>query len=197
MEGSPESEFKYSRVLESVYVFFLRPNNNYQSVNLFAAPTFELDSANDGLQLSFNEWISLNSFVARLFADRLAQLGNFAIFELRNGLEEDDEDTKQVPVAEARIRTACEWVTKGGLLLLQESLNNTFRDSPGGPNQGTPYRPGVLFKGIKGFNLERWGFWKRRFAELRREHESLKDDIDKALTEMDRVEALIASKSLD
>lgn len=134
--------------------------------------------------------------MARLFANRLAQLGNFAIFELRNGLEEDDEETKQIPVAEARIRTVCEWVTQSGVRLLQESLNNTFRDSPEGPNQGTPYRPGVLFKGTNGFSLERWGFWKRRLTELRRDHEALQDDIEAAVAEMERVEASIATMSL-
>ena len=31
---------------------------------------------------------------------------------------------------------------------------------------GTPFRAGPLFGGVKGFNLERWGFWKRRLVDL-------------------------------
>lgn len=132
-----------------------------------------------------DEWLNLNSFIARLFNGLVVGFANFAIFELRNGLEEDD-DVPQ-PIADARIRVACEWVIQSRWRLLQLSLLNSRSTEPEDATHGSPYRGGALYSGTRGFNLERWGFWKRRLAELRKDVGDIAP-IDEALEMMTAAE---------
>jgi hypothetical protein len=60
-------------------------------------PTFELDTEDDR-DFTLDEWLNLNSFVARLFSTTVGGFGNFAIWELRNGLEENEYDMGPVSI---------------------------------------------------------------------------------------------------
>ncbi|CAG9939953.1 unnamed protein product [Clonostachys rosea f. rosea IK726] len=116
----------------------------------WTGPTFELD-AEDDREFTQPEWLNLNSFIVRLFNAQGKWFGNFAIWELRNGLEEDASDAGSAAAADARVLVASEWIKKSGVRLWNESVL-------GG---------GSLFLGTRGFNIERWGFCKRRLVELR------------------------------
>lgn len=125
-----------------------------------------------------DEWIQLNSFVGRL-AERFFPFG---LWEMRVGLEgPPDEDDEEAPalITNMRILVAAEWVIQGGRWLLRQSLLNDLQEDT--PNSNL-WRAGPLFHGDKGFNLERWGFWKRRFMEVRRDAlEPTQKQIDEAL----------------
>ncbi|QYS95712.1 hypothetical protein H0G86_002988 [Trichoderma simmonsii] len=106
------------------------------------------------------QWLSLNSFAARLLGASVSDWTNFAIWELRDGLEE------QLSTDEARdthLITASEWITQAGQVLYKETKNSVELDS-----QATQaLSPGSLIDGTKsGFNEERWSFWKQRLEEL-------------------------------
>ena len=58
---------------------------------------------------AIREWISLNSFAARMFGTKLQSWDNFAIWELRSGLEEPPLSTPSAK--ETSLATACEWIT--------------------------------------------------------------------------------------
>jgi len=118
----------------------------------------------------------------------------FAIWELRNGLEENDEEMGPKKIAEARVQVASEWIIQGARLLLRESLRNSLSAEPEDATHGSPYRGGSLYSGTRGHNLERWGFWKRRLLELR-ENVCIQVSIDEAAKEMADTE-LEASKHL-
>lgn len=60
-------------------------------------PTFELD-AEDDRDFTFDEWLNLNSIVARLFSTIVEGFVIFALWELRSGLEEDEEDMGPISV---------------------------------------------------------------------------------------------------
>lgn len=151
-------------------------------------PTFELD-AEDDREFTQSEWLNLNSFIARLFNLKGERFGNFAIWELRNGLEEDASDAGSAAVANARVRIASEWVRRSGVRLWNESVQCTFSNEIEDRTHGSPYRGGPLFSGTRGFNLERWGFWKRRLVELRKDIDvSLQFVIDEAVQTMSVIE---------
>jgi hypothetical protein len=120
---------------------------------------------------------------------------NFAIWELRNGLEENEQEMGPEAIAEARIRVASEWIIQGARHLLGESLRNSLSTEPEDATHGSPYGGGSLYSGTGGYNLERWGFWKRRLVESRKDvSESIQLSIDEAVKKMTETE-LEASKN--
>ncbi|KAL7907126.1 hypothetical protein GGI35DRAFT_481683 [Trichoderma velutinum] len=106
------------------------------------------------------QWLSLNSFAARLLSASVQSWTNFAIWELRDGLEEP------LSTDEARdtyLITASEWITQAGQVLYDETKNSTQLESQAAQS----LRPGSLIEGTEsGFNEERWGLWKKRLEEL-------------------------------
>ncbi|CAI6095059.1 unnamed protein product [Clonostachys chloroleuca] len=71
------------------------------------SPTFELDAEDNG-EFTLPEWLNLNSPIARVFNAKGKRFGNFAIWELRNGLEEDASDAGSAAAADARVLVAAE-----------------------------------------------------------------------------------------
>ncbi|KAK3349684.1 hypothetical protein B0T25DRAFT_458142, partial [Lasiosphaeria hispida] len=106
-------------------------------------------------------WLNLNSFVARLFGSGAIVWGDFPIWQLRQGLENDLAEVKgDCSPAEAvdnGVAVASSWLTHPGLALLELSRRSLAQVCSRGSSL-----PGHL-----GFSLERWGFWKRRLGELR------------------------------
>ncbi|KUJ11267.1 uncharacterized protein LY89DRAFT_240890 [Mollisia scopiformis] len=121
------------------------------------SPVFQIDDDDDGGAFTLDEWLNLNSFLARLGEDFIS----FGLWELRNGMEGRSAEEMFTPkaVANARILVAAEWIIRGGRGLLRESLLNALSHEP---TSGKPWAGGPLFPGARGFNLERWRFWKRR-----------------------------------
>lgn len=108
---------------------------------------------------------------------------------MRNGLEEDTHDAGAASVADTRVRVASEWICRSGARLWEESVLGTFSDEPEDASHGRPYRGGPLFHGMRGFNLERWGFWKRRFIKLRKDADvSIQNLIDETVRTMSKIE---------
>ncbi|TVY32742.1 hypothetical protein LSUB1_G007514 [Lachnellula subtilissima] len=155
------------------------------------SPVFQLDDDDDGGEFSLDEWLNLNSFVARLGKEFLG----FGLWELRGGLEgpqaEETETSAPAAVVNTRVLVATEWIIRGGRGLLRESLLNSLSHEP---SSGKPWNGGPLFRGGRGFNLERWGFWKRRLGELRKDAvESSQKAIGEAVELMTELEAEAAN----
>jgi hypothetical protein len=77
---------------------------------------------------------------------------------------------------------------------LQKSLLNFLSTEPENESHESPYRGGPLYSGAKGFGLERWGFWKRRLTESRKDvSESGLVSVDEAMEKMAKVEMEVAN----
>lgn len=69
--------------------------------------------------------------------------------------------------------------------LFLESLENWLTE----PRRGGPYQDGSLFLGTSEFTLKRWGFWKRRFGDLRGGYgDAIRELIDEAVKVMGVIE---------
>jgi hypothetical protein len=155
-------------------------------------PSFALDGKVDG-KFALDEWLNLNSFIARLFGGLVRGFMGFAVWVMRYGLEEDSRHMGSESISDTRIHVACEWIKQGGQRLLRESLLNSLSIKPENANHGSSSARGSLYTGIGGFNLERWVFWKRRLTELRKGvGASIHAPIDEAITTMTVVEKLVA-----
>lgn len=108
-----------------------------------------------------DEWLNLNSFNARLFGSGLTRWYNFAIWQLREGLEDvlgpDSHEN------DCKIAVASEWIIQAGPKLLRETLLNEDITEA----EKRAYSGGELWTGLSGLNTERWEFWRRRLAEVK------------------------------
>lgn len=130
------------------------------------------------------EWVSLNSFAARVLGGSLQSWENFAIWELRDSLEEDPASST---ARDAHLATASQWFIYAGKVLYDLSRNPTELDEASARALTT----GKLLDAKPGFSEERWKFWRQRLAELVKETQSkeLKETVDKALDEIKSLEA--------
>ncbi|KEY66858.1 hypothetical protein S7711_05212 [Stachybotrys chartarum IBT 7711] len=130
------------------------------------------------------EWVSLNSFAARVLGGSLQSWENFAIWELRASLEEDPASST---ARDAHLATASQWFIYAGKVLYDLSRNPTELDEASARALTT----GKLLDAKPGFSEERWKFWRERLAELVKETESkeLRETVDKAIDEIKSQEA--------
>lgn len=157
----------------------------------YIGPTFEPED-DDDQAFSELEWLNLNSFVARLFKSDIVNWYSFPIWEIKLGLESPINE--EAAAVNTRVRVASEWIIQSARRFLRESLLNTCSDKPEGGSHGYPYSGGPLYTGVSGYNLERWGLWKRRLGELRKESdEDVHGMIDEAIQAMVAVEKEVAS----
>lgn len=108
------------------------------------------------------------------------------------------EDDESIPPAlfDARVRVVCEWIIRSSSRILEDSLLSIHTETPK-ENQGDPYGTGPLFPGSGGFNLERWGWWKRRLVEIRENpYGSVHTEIDEAVRKMTETEIGLGSQKL-
>ena len=107
------------------------------------------------------EWISLNSFAARLFGSGLQSWDNLAIWELRSGLEEPPLSTPSAK--ETSLTTACEWIEHAGEELYKQGHAGRRLEAM----EERALKPGQLFSsGKPGLSDERWRFWRERIGVL-------------------------------
>ena len=129
-----------------------------------ADPTLEtVEGQESDDEYPYNEWLNLNSFNARLFGAGLVEWESFIIWQMRQALEEDLSPTSST-ATDLRLSVASEWAIHAGRALLRKCLAER-RDVTEDDKRSRG--PGPLFTGHGALNLERWGFWKRRFEELR------------------------------
>ncbi|RMZ74407.1 Involucrin repeat [Pyrenophora seminiperda CCB06] len=136
-------------------------------------------------------WANMNFFYARVTQEKIRDLSFYAIFALRMALETplaDDAESTVAQQHDAHVPAAAAWISGCG--------HNLFRKeqdlSPSDPKQGNPARGGALWKGIPGFNKERWALWKERFAavaEMQGIKESTRVVAKDAVEGMERSEA--------
>lgn len=166
-------------------------------VHLPTGPTFKAvdqSSASGGHEsFSLDEWLNLNAFVARVFREVQPSFRTFGIWELRSGLEGDvtkDDEGKPLPQAsiETLVRVAAEWIIRAGDKLWKESLLGVWAEESA--STGRAYIGGKLIPATRGLNLERWGFWKRRFAEVCEvvKEDAARDAVRQALEHMTALE---------
>ncbi|KAK1763834.1 hypothetical protein QBC33DRAFT_548713 [Phialemonium atrogriseum] len=130
------------------------------------------------------EWVNQNSFASRLFGARLTSWPILGLWQLRASLEEPGSG----PALDSRVSATCEWVVHAGRLLLGECRADAALDQA----EARAQRPGSLYEGKAGFNMDRWGFWKRRFAELGAEDGINAEVKDLARSATETMEALEA-----
>ncbi|PTB77829.1 hypothetical protein M440DRAFT_1421569 [Trichoderma longibrachiatum ATCC 18648] len=144
-------------------------------------PDFE-GSPEDAAKIA--EWLSLNSFAARLLGASAAFWTNFALWELRDGLEEplSNEEAR-----DTHLTTASEWMIRAGKVLYDEVRKNVELDE----HDVRALAPGSLFEGgSPGSSQQRWTFWKKRLQELSAEAGAeAKTRTQKALEVMESLEA--------
>ncbi|KYK55149.1 hypothetical protein DCS_07111 [Drechmeria coniospora] len=108
---------------------------------------------------SIAEWISLNSFAARVFGAKLQSWDNFAIWEMRSGLEEPPRETTSAK--DASLATACEWIAHAGEALHEQGRQGRTLDAM----EQRALKPGTLFRSDRsGLGDERWRFWRERIG---------------------------------
>ncbi|KAI8300355.1 hypothetical protein K4K59_001684 [Colletotrichum sp. SAR11_240] len=97
------------------------------------------------------------------------------------------------PEAVTRVAVAAEFFIQAAPVILKQSLT-WYDGDPVDDSIQRIFRAGPLFPGTFGFNLERWGFWKRRLGELRSllGDEEVEKNVDEALGKMSAVEVSIA-----
>lgn len=115
------------------------------------------DSDNAKIQ----EWISLNSFAARIFGANLQTWVNLAIWEFRSGLEEPPLSSQAAK--DTALATACEWITHAGKALHEQGRQVQQLDAM----ERRALKPGKLFEsGEPGLSDERWRFWRERMGVM-------------------------------
>jgi hypothetical protein len=137
-----------------------------------------------------SKWLSLNSFVARLKREDLIYGTYFAIWQLRDAVEEENPVRE---VANCKISVACEWIIRSGIELYREALN--------GVTQGdeSVMSSGPLYKGQLGLCPERWLFWKSRLSNVSMDEvdEEVVKMAQQAVGEMERVERVMKKHAMD
>ncbi|KAH6605692.1 hypothetical protein Trco_004845 [Trichoderma cornu-damae] len=122
--------------------------------------TPEFDNNSPQQATTIAQWVSLNSFAARLLGSSVQSWTNFALWELRDALEEPPP-TEQAK--DMRLTTASEWIEHAGLQLEREGRKGTQLDE----HDARALGPGSLLEGAdSGFSKERWRFWGARLEEL-------------------------------
>lgn len=113
----------------------------------------EKDKAN------IQEWVSLNSFAARLLGASLQDWINFAVWELRAGLE---EPLSTAAAKDMHLTTASEWLLHAGKVLHAEGAKAKKLED----HEARVLASGSLLKDQSGATPQRWEFWKQRLAVL-------------------------------
>lgn len=114
-------------------------------------------------------WANVNAFIARITQAGLAGFWMYAIWALRDALEEEhlDYDLRHKPekaakLLDAFIPAAAVWIIVMGRELWEKDEDLT----PKSRNEGDPARGGKLWKGKSAFCKERWDLWATRFEAL-------------------------------
>ncbi|KAF2965658.1 hypothetical protein GQX73_g7920 [Xylaria multiplex] len=103
----------------------------------------------------FTRWKNQNSFVARLTSAFFDPGSTFPIWQLRTALEEPPTNG---PAEECRLWVACEWVIRCSRII--------HKNMDSGLSDDAAFSTGSLCRDVPHFSIDRWNFWKKRFAEI-------------------------------
>ncbi|EPQ57540.1 hypothetical protein GLOTRDRAFT_74409 [Gloeophyllum trabeum ATCC 11539] len=127
-----------------------------------------------GEGMGAGEWANVNAFAARLSAGGVCDFVLYAIWSVRDALEEERAEGALVPGAGV-------WFLYAGRAIWESA-----------EEYGRAGRGGVVWTGKSGFCKERWGLWKKRFGEVVRDGgvgEEARAMARQAVEAMERVEA--------
>ncbi|KAF2131158.1 hypothetical protein P153DRAFT_313563 [Dothidotthia symphoricarpi CBS 119687] len=124
-------------------------------------------SADEGSvsQIEIDAWANVNMFFARITLKDIQDLSLYAIWMMREALEEvkqDDERTTAAQKLDMSVPAAAMWIFGMGKALFHKEKDLT----PSNSLEGNPARGGELWKGKGEFSKKRWALWKDRFAEI-------------------------------
>lgn len=114
-------------------------------------------------QVEIDAWTNVNFFFARVTAEGLLDLSMYAIWTMRQALEEEQQDDVEGTAAQkynVYVPAAAAWVLGFGRTLYRKEKDLTPTDR----KYGNPAKGGPLWKGKAEFSKERWALWKERFA---------------------------------
>lgn len=147
---------KYNYLYESLTDFGMASRAVYNDIPV----------AHDGfLEIECTAWANLNCFFAGITHKGIYDFSMYAIWALREALENDLQDDAEATVAQkydAYIPAASAWLIEAGRTLYTKEVDLTPTDA----KQGNPARGGELWKGKAEFSKERWSFWKERFVQI-------------------------------
>jgi len=112
----------------------------------------------------FNKWKNLNGVLALMSNEGLVAGTYLALTCLTLGLEQENVVTSKTKKGvktqlEIHLPIAALWVATSASYLYKLSVTEACLDEAG--------RESTTWKGAKGYSLERWAFWKERFAALK------------------------------
>lgn len=133
------------------------------------------------------KWVNYHLFTARLIAANLLDGHYLALTLIVEALEKEapllDLDSEQ----ESNIRAAAQYF----IYAAKNMLHNPFQDKANATAYSTSWGDSSeLWKGDKGFSLERWNFWKTRFGEIR-----VMEELDEETREASRRAEVAMDKS--
>lgn len=114
-------------------------------------------------EIEIDAWANVNFFFASITAEGLQDLSLFAIWTMRDALENDLQDDVEGTAAQkynVYVPAAAAWIFGSGQFLYRKEKDLTPTDR----KQGNPAKGGELWKGKAEFSKERWAFWKERLA---------------------------------
>ncbi|KAF5855118.1 hypothetical protein ETB97_009862 [Aspergillus alliaceus] len=142
----------------------------------WVSPTYD---NNTPTSEEIKEWINLNAFAARLLQLDTISWAVYALWELRDALEQPCDGD----ILECNVVAAAQWIKYSGRALYTSATN----EDEGNDNFSAVNGP--LYEGSPVLCLERWRFWKRRFGELGDQAQANAKQIAwKARTEMEAIE---------
>lgn len=120
---------------------------------------------------SVEGWTSLNAFVARVDQLQLSSFDDYAIWAMRSSVEAAAPEDSELDTTDSYVPPATTWILYGGEKVWERSQAGL---------EGTPStRGGPLWTGKRGYSVERWLFWKKRFCEV-----AAMDDLKSGTREM-------------
>lgn len=165
-----------------------QPYKSLPGFGMQARETFNDSPIHDLGQFApeIHAWTNLNYFLARLTESEVHTFYMYAIWAMRDALEEKADPPKAW--YDAHVPAAAAWVFALGSQLYAREEDLT----PKNEYEGNPARGGALWTGGSEFSKARWDFWKRRFKEVAEEEEASEETkkiAKEAVAEMQRAES--------
>lgn len=131
----------------------------------------------------FQQWVNLNSFVSRLFAQGLIDWNRYGIWTMMGSLEANDAIAKDL--RESRVAAATQWLAHGALALFTMMCERKITEVD------QRHLKSTVFSGDKVISFERWTFWRGQLQKVEEKDISPKgrEMASRAVIAMDDAEA--------
>lgn len=121
-------------------------------------------------EIEIDAWANVNYFFARITAGGFQDLSLYAIWVMRDALENEQQDDMEGTAAQkynVYVPAAAAWIFGLGRTLFRKEEDLTPKDR----KHGNPAKGGELWKGKAEFSKERWSFWKERLVVISKKDE--------------------------